>query len=189
MQDSQTDAAGTAQPVEGKKKRKWPWIVGGLIVVGLIGSALDGGDEAGDTETEDTTTNTVQEAPTEEAVEAPAEENAGDSPAGESNLGEQWEEWFLSDYDPPSWDTICTDYGTFCNVVDVHSFDDNTIVLITNLSQEGEERAEQMVTAIQNNAELMFPGPPQSVRDNARYVQVWDLQGNVLANGGVEFAD
>ena len=32
-------------PAAPRKKRRWPWVVGGLVVLGIIGSALGGNDE------------------------------------------------------------------------------------------------------------------------------------------------
>lgn len=34
-----------APPAPARKRRRWPWIVGGLVVLGIIGSAIGGNDE------------------------------------------------------------------------------------------------------------------------------------------------
>lgn len=195
MKDSQTPETGNAQPVEGKKKRKWPWIVGGLLVVGLIGSALDGGDETGDTAAEDTTTATEQQAPAESTTEQAQEETSTEEqrPVGGGDVGAEYEQWYLSNYEPPTWEHVCGTYGGWaCNVTAMRTMEDNdTIVVVTNLAQgspEGAERAGQAVESIKNQAGI-DPTIPQSVKDNAKYVQVWDMQGNVLANDSVEFVD
>lgn len=182
MKDSQHQPAGNAQPVEGKKKRKWPWIVGGLLVVGLIGSALGGGDETGDTAAEDTTRQAPAETSTEEQ-----------QPAGDGDVGAEYEQWYLSNYDTPTWEHVCGTYGGWaCNVTAMRTTDGNdTIVIVTNLSQdnpEGVELANNAAAAVKNQAGI-DPTIPQSVKDNAKYVQVWDMQGNVLANDSVEFVD
>lgn len=195
MQDSQHQPAGNAQPVEGKKKRKWPWIVGGLLVVGLIGSALGGGDETGDTAAEDTTTATEQEAPAEDTTgQAPEETSTEEQqPVGDGDVGAEYEQWYLSNYDTPTWEHVCGTYGGWaCNVTAMRTMDGNdTIVIVTNLSQdnpEGVELANNAAGAVKNQAGI-DPTIPQSVKDNAKYVQVWDMQGNVLANDSVEFVD
>ena len=59
--------AGNAVPAENpgepKKKRKWPWIVGALVVLGLIGSCLDTTDTTSDTAADETTTQTQESTP------------------------------------------------------------------------------------------------------------------------------
>lgn len=184
-----------------KKKKKWPWIVGTLVVLGLMGSCLDT-DNTETTATDTTTSETaveeveassthVDETTTPESVADETTEEETPEPAEpEMNVGEEFEAWYLSRYEPPTWDYICDSYGGWaCNVRRFGDMGDDTIVIVTNLSKsnpEGRRLAENAVDAVKNLGELE-PTIPQRVKDNVRFVQVWDLQGNVVANGWVEF--
>lgn len=190
------NAAPAQTPGTPKKKRKWPWIVGALLAVGLVGSCLDTTDTTSDDAapkpeettapaTEATTKETSEESATTEAPqESPQSEETG-------NVGEAYEKWYLAQYDPPTWEHVCDAYGGWaCHVRVVRSIDsDDTIVFVTNLSKanpEGLKLAENAVTAVKNQAAL-DDSIPQSLKEKVKYVQVWDLRGDVLANDWVEF--
>lgn len=183
---------------QSKKKKKWPWIVGILAVLVIIGALVGGDDDetttAGDTTTTTTTTapETTEPSPVEETTveETTTTEIAEDPGIG---VGETFEQWYLSQYSTPTWEYICDEFGGWqCNVRSVGTMDgsNDTIVIVTNLSEdnpEGVRLAEQAAAAVKNQASLNET-IPQSVKENARFVQVRDLQGNVIANDWLEFS-
>ncbi|WP_297451665.1 hypothetical protein [uncultured Corynebacterium sp.] len=179
--------------MEPVKKKKWPWIVGGLFLVGLVGSIIDPVEKQSNTpETSVTTT-------TESKIEQPYKERTRASMTASEkgteetfNAGAQFEKWYLGQYDEHSWDYVCGKYGGWeCNVLDVDSPAglDGTIVIVTTLSKdnpEGKQRAEGAVKSIQNLADLE-PEMKDAIGGKADYVQVWDAQGNVLASGNINY--
>lgn len=181
--------------MEPVKKKKWPWIVGGLFLVGLVGSIIDPVEKQSNTsETSVTTT-------TESKIEQPHKERTqasmttSEKGAGETfNAGAQFEKWYLGQYDEHSWDYVCEKYpGWACNVLNVDSPKGlgDTIVITTNLSagnSDGEKRANEAVKSIQNLAKIE-PGMKEATNGEADFIQVWDAQGNILANGGIEYGE
>lgn len=179
------------------KKKKWPWIVGIIVAIGLFGSLIDSGDDDTETTAEEATptvSNTESATPTTSAVEESTMEATTEATDNGMGVGETFEQWYLSQYSTPTWEYICDEFGGWqCNVRAVGTMDgsNDTIVIVTNLSEdnpEGVRRAEQAAAAVKNQASLNET-IPQSVKDNAQFVQVRDLQGNTIANDWLEFAE
>ncbi|MDO4610965.1 hypothetical protein [Corynebacterium sp.] len=144
--------------------------------------------------TDDTTqpeTTQQDAAPAEAEVPADTQVDEGTPPEDTTaSPGDELETWWLGQYDAASWSDVSDTYGGwYGHVLDMGGTDD-TIVIVTNLdgdNPDGKEMAEGIVKSVQNQASINGADMPASVRDNVKYVQVFDAAGNLLANGGVEF--
>lgn len=48
--------SGSGNGSQPNKKRKWPWIVGGIVVIGIVGSVIGGGNDSSDSSASSATT-------------------------------------------------------------------------------------------------------------------------------------
>lgn len=173
-------------------------VVAVLLLLGFLGSLAPDDPDAGTTAKETTTTETttVEATPTEEpATEepAPAEPEETEGPAdGEQDPGKAFEAWYLGEYGVTTWDEAAEQYpGWMSHVVDVGSNQDgDTLIFVTNLdgdNPDGKEMAENVVTQMQNLVSDPVSELPAVVRDNLKYIQVHDMQGNPIAAGSLDF--
>lgn len=174
-------------------------VVAVLLLLGFLGSLAPDDPDAATTAKETTTTETTtaEATPTEEpATEepAPAEPEGPEEPAaGEQDPGKAFEDWYLGFYDGMTWDEIGQKYNNvwLTHIVAVGSNPGgDTLIFVTNLDRDNpdaKELAEGGVTQMQNVVRDPISELPAVVRDNLKYIQVHDMQGNPIAAGSLDF--
>lgn len=161
-----------------KTRRGVTSILGGFVLVGAFGAVVLEDEES-----------------TQTSTEAQATVEVEDVQVGNETIDHEFTQWWLGRFEATSWDQVSQEYSDRWegNVVStaVTRSEGDSLVIVTNLSRDnsiGQSRAENAVVQIQNVSSMVTEDEvPLSVSDNLKYVTIFDLRGDVLARGSIEF--